>query len=384
MKFKRVFLIVLDSLGIDQNESINQELGVNPLESIVKEHELFIPNLRKIGFLNTLSLKNDNNVEAYYTFAKQRNAGKDTINSHYEMMGIPSNIPFKTFTEGFPIDLLTEIGRVTGRRIIGNKYCADDSILNELGERQINYGALLVYTKANSDLRIAAHEDIIPAGLLYEYCEKIRAITIREDWRVGRVIARPFTGTPGHFKFNKSARRDYSVKPPERSVLDTLNDNKYNVIAIGKSNYIFDGQGINKQIKSSSNMETINKLTDIMDKSFTGLCIADLSEFDNASGKKSIDNIVKGIEELDVEIPMMLNKLTTDDLLILTFDLGHESIAQNSEAQETAQVILYSRNFKEPKALKPFETLADIGATIADNFNVQQPTIGNSILDKLK
>ena len=376
MEFKRVFLIVLDSLGINEK---NEE-GLSLVDNIIKNYNPFIPNLKKIGFLNTLNLKEDNNIDAYYTFAKQNNAGRDTINSHYEMMGIPSNIPFKTFNEGFPLELLSGIQQVTGRKVIGNKFAHDEDILNELGERQINYGALIVYTKADSDIEIAAHEDSIPVGLLYEYCKKIREITTREEWRVGRVIARPFNGTVGNFKFNNSARRDYALKPPRKSVLDTLNENKYNVIGIGKVNYIFDGVGINKQIKSSSNKDAINKLTEIMDKSFTGLCIANLSEFDN----EGIEGLVKGIENLDVEIPMMLNKLSTEDLLIITFDLGKDSKMGINDEKGNVQVILYSRNFKEPKVLAPFETLADIGATIADNFDVESPSIGNSVLDKLK
>ncbi len=376
MEFKRIFLIALDSLGINEK---NEE-GLSLVDNIIKNYNPFIPNLKKIGFLNTLNLKEDKNIDAYYTFAKQNNAGRDTINSHYEMMGISSNVPFKTFNEGFPLELLSGIQQVTGRKVIGNKFAFDEEILNELGERQINYGALIVYTKADSDIEIAAHEDSIPVGLLYEYCKKIREITTREEWRVGRVIARPFNGTVGNFKFNNSARRDYALKPPRKSVLDSLNENKYNVIGIGKVNYIFDGVGINKQINSSSNKDAINKLTEIMDKSFTGLCVTNLSEFDN----EGIEGVVKAIESLDVEIPMMLNKLSTEDLLIITFDLGKDSRVGINDDKGNVQVILYSRNFKEPKALAPFETLADIGATIADNFDVETPSIGNSVLDKLK
>ncbi len=376
MNFKRVFLIVLDSLGINEH---NEE-GLSPVENIIKNYNPFIPNLKKIGFLNTLNLKEDKNIDAYYTFSKQNNAGKDTINSHYEMMGIPSNIPFKTFNDGFPLELLSGIQQVTGRKVIGNKFSRDTDILNEFGERQMNYGALIVYTKADSDIEIAAHEDSIPVGVLYEYCKKIREITTREDWRVGRVIARPFNGNVGNFTFNNSARRDYALKPPRKSVLDTLNDNKYNVIGIGKVNYIFDGVGINKQINSNNNKDAINKLTEIMDKDFTGLCVTDLNEFDN----EGIEGVVKGIENLDVEIPMMLNKLSTEDLLIITFDFGKDAQVGVNDDKGNVQVILYSRNFKEPKALAPFETLADIGATIADNFDVESPSIGNSVLDKLK
>ena len=241
------------------------------------------------------------------------------------MMGIKNNIPFKTFNNGFPYDVLAGIEQVTGRRVIGNKCCNNDSIIQELGERQINYGSLIIYTSADSDLQVAAHEDCIPIATLYQYCEKIRALTLKEDWRVGRVIARPFTGTPGQYKLLHSSRKDYAIKPPHTSVLDNLIKNSYNVIGIGKINDIFDGQGINKNIKANSNAEAINKLTDIMDKSFTGLCMVNLADFDSLYGHtRDVDGYARAIEELDVDIPIILNKLELDDLLIITADHGND------------------------------------------------------------
>ena len=242
MKFKRIFLMVLDSLGVGEAiDAINYgDTGANTLGHVKEKYDLFIPNLKKIGFLDTLNMNDNSDVDAYYTIAKPKNAGKDSLNGHYEMMGIVNHIPFKTFNQGFTFDILNGIEQVTGRRVIGNKCCQDDSILQELGERQQNYGSLIIYTSADSDLQVAAHEDCIPVSTLYEYCERIRALTLKDEWRVGRVIARPFTGTPGHYKFVHSGRRDYSVKPPEKSVLDSLLENKYNVIGIGKINDIFD------------------------------------------------------------------------------------------------------------------------------------------------
>lgn len=388
MKFKRIFLMVLDSLGVGETQDAIDygDNGANTLGHIKEQYDLFIPNLKKIGFLDTLNMSDNTEVEAYYTIAKPTNAGKDTLNGHYEMMGIKNDIPFKTFNMGFTFDILSGIEQITGRRVLGNKCCNDDSILQELGERQQNYGSLIIYTSADSDLQVAAHEDCIPVSTLYQYCEKIRALTLKEEWRVGRIIARPFTGTPGHYKFLHSGRRDYSVKPPMKSVLDSLLENSYNVIGIGKINDIFDGQGINKNIKATNNMEAINKFTDIMDKNFTGLCMVNLADFDSLYGHtRDVEGYGKAIEELDVEIPIIINKLETDDLLIITADHGNDpTFHGNDHTRENVPVIMYSRALKNPKRLATFETLADIGATIADNFEVEMPLFGSSILNDLQ
>lgn len=387
MKFKRIFLMVLDSLGVGETlDAVNfGDNGCNTLGHINEQYNLFIPNLKKIGFLDTLNMNENKQVEAYYTIAKPINAGKDTLNGHYEMVGIKNDVAFKTFNNGFVYEILNGIEQVTGRNVIGNKCCNDDSIIQELGERQVNYGALIIYTSADSDLQVAAHEDSIPISTLYQYCEKIRMLTLKEDWRIGRVIARPFTGTPGKYKFINSGRKDYAVKPPKRTVLDSLLENNYNVIGIGKINDIFDGQGINKNIKATNNTEAINKLTDIMGKNFTGLCMVNLADFDSLFGHaRDVEGYARAIEELDVDLPIILNKLELDDLLIITADHGNDpTFKGNDHTRENVPVIIYSRNFKDPKRLNMFETLANIGATIADNFEVEAPEIGKSILDEL-
>ncbi len=387
MKFKRIFLMVLDSLGVGeaQDAAAYQDTGCNTLGHIKEQCNLFIPNLKKIGFLNTLNMDENEEVEAYYTIARPNNAGKDTLAGHYEMMGITSNIPFKTFNNGFPIELIDAIEKLTGRRVIGNRSCNNNEIIQELGERQLNYGSLIVYTSADSDLQIAAHEDIISPEQLYQYCEKIRALTIREDWLIGRVIARPFVGTNGKFRLNNSGRKDYPVRPPKRTVLDELNDNHYNVIAIGKINDIFDGQGINKCMKASNNSDAINKLTSVIEKNFTGLCMVNLCDFDNLYGHtRDVEGYAKAIEALDVDIPLLLNKLELDDLLIITADHGNDPTFHGCDhTRENVPVIFYSRNFKQPGRLPIQSTLANIGATIADNFDIAPPEIGKSILDEL-
>lgn len=388
MKFKRIFLIVLDSLGV--GEAIDagdfNDTGANTLGHIIEKCDLFVPNLKKIGFLDTVQMSENSSVDAYYTIAKPNNAGKDSISGHYEIIGLKNETPFQTFEKGFTYDILSSIEQATGRSIIGNIPCNNDSIIQELGERQYNYGSLIIYTSADSDLQVAAHEDCIPIATLHEYCEKIRFLSFKNKWRIARVIARPFNGTPGHYKFISSGRKDYAVKPPRRTILDRLSENNYNVIGIGKINDIFDGQGINKMMKASNNNEAINKLSDIIDKNFTGLCMANLCEFDALYGHtRDIEGYAKAIEELDVNIPIILNKLDLDDLLIITADHGNDpTFPGNDHTRENVPVILYSRNFKEPKRLQPLETLADIGATIADNFDIDPPEIGTSLIDILE
>ncbi len=390
MKFKRIFVIVLDSLGVGEALDANDygDSGANTLGHIIENYDLFVPNLKKLGFLNTINMDDNFNVDAYYTIARPTNVGKDSLTCHYELLGIDSKVPFRTFAErGFPIPLIEKIENATGKRIIGNKIMNGEDIINELGERHMAYGSLIVYTSTDSTLQVAAHEDVVPIPKLYNYCEKIRKVTLDDDYRIARVIARPFNGTKnGKFKFTND-RCDYAIKPPKKSIMDSLKENDYSVISIGKISDIFDGEGITKIVKSSfTNMDTINKLTDIMTKNFTGLCITNLSDFDALYGhNRDLDGYAKSIEELDVEIPMILNKLNSDDLLIITADHGNDpSFTGNSHTRENVPVIIFGRNFKNPKRLEILESMADVAATIADNFEVQSPDIGESFLEELK
>ena len=387
MKFKRIFLIVLDSLGVGEAiDAINyKDNGANTLGHIMDKSDLFIPNLKKIGFLNTLTLSEDKDVEAYYTIAKPTNIGKDSLNGHYEIIGLKNEEAFQSYNDGFSYEIISDIERITGRKVIGNTCSQDSNIIQELGERQFNYGALIVYTSADSDLQIAAHEDCIPISTLYSYCEKVREITLQKNNRIARIIARPFNGTPGKYKLINNARKDYAIKPPKKTILNTLIDNNYNVIGIGKINDIFDGEGINKMIKANDNNEAINKLSDIIDKEFTGLCMVNLNEFDSLGHKRDIEGYGEAIEELDVDLKIILNKIELDDLLIITADHGNDpTFPGNGHTRENVPVIVYSRNFKHPRRLPPLETFGDIGATVADNFNIDPPEIGKSFLDELE
>ena len=387
MKYKRIFLMVLDSVGVgESSDAVNfGDIGANTLKHVNDECDLFIPNLKKIGFMNTINMSDNPKTEAYYTTAKPINAGKDSLNGHYEIIGLKNDEPFNTFNEGFNYEILKKIQEITGRNILGNKCCFDESIIEELGERQINYGSIIVYTSGDSDIQIAAHENSISIATLHNYCNKIKEASIMNNWRIARIIARPFTGTAGKYKFIASERKDFAIKPPRKTILDELLEKQLDVIGIGKINDIFDGQGINKMIKASSNIEGLNKLNDIIDKTFEGLCMINLSDFDGLYGhQRNVEGYAGAIEEFDIEIPIILNKLNLDDLLIITADHGNDpTFKGNNHTRENVPVIIYSRNFKEPKRLPIFETFANIGATIADNFNVEKPEIGESILDDL-
>lgn len=389
MKFKRVFLVVLDSLGIGEaiDASNYGDEGANTLKHINETNELFIPNLKKLGFLNTINMSFNDEVEGYYTIARPTNKGKDTLSGHYEIAGVRCSYAFPTFPDGFPSSLIEEIERLTGRKVIGNVSASGTEIIKELGERHMETGELIVYTSADSVLQIAANESVIPLQELYKICEVVRKLTdSREEWRVGRVIARPFKGKKREDFVRTTNRRDFALDPPSKSILEKLIDNKLSVISIGKIYDIFNGKGITKKISSGNNKEGVDKLLDIMDKKFTGLCFANLNDFDTLYGhRRDAQGYARAIEEFDVEIPMILNKLNNDDLLIITADHGNDPTFKGTDhTRENTPVLIYSRIFKEPKVLPIMNTFADIGATIADNFGIDKPMIGTSYLEELK
>lgn len=390
MRFKRVFLLVLDSLGVGEAlDSKNYgDVGVNTLKNINDTYPLFIPNLEKLGIFNTINMSDNNNVDAYYTIARPKNNGKDSVVGHYELVGIENFTPFDTFTDrGFPTELIDKIEQYLKVRVIGNKVTLNNGtdIINELGDRHLEYGSLILFTSYNSTLQIAAHESVIPIPKLNEMAKIIRNITIKGHYNIAHVIAKPFTGKNGKYHFINE-KFEYSLKPPARSILNSLKDKEYSVISIGKINDIFNGEGITKVLKSEcTNAEAINKLTDIMEKKFTGLCLTDLSDFDQLYGhNKDVEGYAKCIEELDVEIPLILSKLEDDDLFIITSVRGNDPTYSNNHTRENVPVIVYNRFFQTPGKLDILDTMADIGATIADNFDVINPGIGKSFLDKLK
>ncbi len=387
MKFKRIFLIVLDSIGVGASidaEKYNDN-NANTLSHLISQTDIFIPNLRKMGFINTITMDNQE-ADAYYTIAEPKNDGKDCVSTHYEMMGITPNKPFVTFNYGpFPRDLLEKIASVTKKPIVGNIISDALGAINRLYKRQRETNSLIIYTTGDSNLEVAADEDIISLNDLYMYCEQIRDITKNDKWQVASIVARPFKNIDNQIVLTEDAKL-FTISPNNKSVLESLKNNNYQTISIGKINDLFNGVGINKIIKSSSNTEGINKLLDIMNKNFEGLCYVNLTDFDYLYGaSRNIDGYKKALEEFDVQIPLILNELNVDDLLIITSDHGNDVTLENfNHTRENVPVLIYSRSFIESGQIDILNTLADIGATIADNFDVEKPWIGNSFLNKLK
>ena len=385
-KYKRIFLIVLDSVGV--NHAVDSEkfgdLGANTLGHVIKETNVELPNLGKMGFIN-LALDRNNEVNAYYMRANEISNGKDTLTGHLEMMGIETKNPFKTFTEtGFPRELIDELERQTGRRVIGNKNASGTAIIEELGEEHMKTGNIIVYTSADSVLQIACHEDVVPLEELYDICKKAREITLKDDWKVGRIIARPFIGEKGSFK-RTTNRHDYALNPSSKTVLDYLKEAELTVKSIGKISDIFNNCGITESIKTKGNLDGIMKIIESMDDEFTGLCFANLNDFDSNYGhRRNPVGYADSLKEFDNYLPQIINKLNSDDLLIVTADHGNDPTWVGTDhTRENIPVGVYNKEFIEPKRIDDLNTFADIGATIADNFNVISP-LGTSFLGKLK
>ena len=387
MKFKRIFLLVLDSLGV--GEAIDAEeyndRGCNTLGHILDNTDLFIPNLKKMGLLNTLTMNNLEG-EAYYTIARPKNKGKDCLSGHYELMGIDLGRNYINFDGGpFPRELLENIASTTKKPIIGNIVCDIKSAIKRLYKRQLETKALIISTTGDSNLEVAANEEIIPVNELFEYCDAIRKITTKDSWQVASVVARPFKIFNDEVILTEDTRI-FTLPPTNKSVLESLKNANYQTIAIGKVSDLFNYTGITKIIQASQNTEAINKLLDIMDKNFEGLCFVNLNDFKTIYGNsRDVLGYKNALEEFDVEVPMIINKLNIDDLLIITADHGCDPTKENyHHTRENVPVLLYSRCFIESGQIDILNTLGDIGATIADNFNVEKTWLGESFLNKLK
>ena len=387
MKFKRIFLLVLDSLGVGEAIDADNygDKGANTLGHINDKTDLFIPNLKKLGLLNTLTMSNMES-EAYYTIARPKNNGKDSLSGHYELMGVENKRFYKNFNgQAFPRELLEAIAAKTQMPIIGNVVGHSQNVINHLAKRQEETNALIIYTTGDSVMEIAANEDIIPVNRLFEICEIIREITEKEEWKIATIIARPFKKEEDNYVLTNDVRR-YTLMPSNKSVLDILKNANLQTISIGKINDIFNNYGITKIIKASNNNEGINKLIDIMDKNFEGLCFTNLADFDTLYGHaRDVEGYKKALEELDVELPIIINKLNIDDLLIITADHGNDPTMPNfNHTRENVPVLVYSRAFANSGQLDILDSFADIGATITDNFELEKPWLGTSFLDKLK
>lgn len=393
-KYKRIFTIVIDSLGAGAMPDAAEygDAGTDTLGHISESVDSFvIPNLQKLGMANLHPLKQVEAVAkplAHYGKLREASTGKDTMTGHWEMMGLHITKPFKTFTDtGFPPELIAELEKRTGHKVIGNKAASGTAILDELAEEEIATGHMIVYTSADSVLQICGNEETFGLEELYRCCEIAREITMKDEWKVGRIIARPYVGKKkGEFK-RTSNRHDYALKPYGRTALNALKDKGYDVISVGKIADIFDGEGITESNKSKSSVHGMEQTIEIAKKDFTGLCFVNLVDFDALWGhRRNPEGYAQELEKFDVKLGELLPLLREDDLLIITADHGNDPTHTGTDhTREKVPFIAYSPSMKENGQLPESDTFAIIGATIADNFGVDMPdgTIGYSVLDKL-
>ena len=393
-KYKRIFTIVIDSLGVGEMEDAKEygDVNVDTLGHIAESVESFkVPNLEKMGIANLRPIKHLKAQEkplGYQMKMREASTGKDTMTGHWEIAGLHITKPFQTFTDtGFPKELLDELIKRTGHNIVGNKSASGTEILDEFGEHQMKTGDMIVYTSADSVLQICGHEETFGLEELYRCCEIAREITLKDEWKVGRIIARPYVGErKGEFK-RTSNRHDYALKPYGRTVLNELKDSNYDVISVGKINDIFDGEGITESHKSKSSVHGMEQTLEIMDKDFEGLCFVNLVDFDSLWGhRRNPQGYAEELEKFDVSLGKVLEKLKEDDLLIITADHGNDPTYIGSDhTREHVPFLAYSPSMKGNGVLETCDSFAAIGATIADNFDVEmsEDTIGESVLSKL-
>ena len=393
-KYKRIFTIVIDSLGAGAMPDAAEygDAGTDTLGHISESVDsLVIPNLQKLGMANLHPLKQVEAVAkplAHYGKLREASTGKDTMTGHWEMMGLHITKPFKTFTDtGFPPELIAELEKRTGHKVIGNKAASGTAILDELAEEEIATGHMIVYTSADSVLQICGNEETFGLEELYRCCEIAREITMKDEWKVGHIIARPYVGKKkGEFK-RTSNRHDYALKPYGSTALNALKDKGYDVISVGKIADIFDGEGITEANKSKSSVHGMEQTIEIAQKDFTGLCFVNLVDFDALWGhRRNPEGYAQELEKFDVKLGELLPLLREDDLLIITADHGNDPTHTGTDhTREKVPFIAYSPSMKENGQLPESDTFAIIGATIADNFGVDMPegTIGYSVLDKL-
>jgi phosphopentomutase len=388
--YKRIFLIVMDSVGIGESPDAEKfgDKGADTLGHIAERmNGLTMPNMGKLGLSNIREIKGIEKAErplAYYTKMMEASNGKDTMTGHWEIMGLNIQTPFRVFPDGFPDELLSDLEERTGRKIIGNKPASGTEILDELGEEHMKTGALIVYTSADSVLQIAAHEEIVSIEELYRICKIARELTLDDKYMVGRVIARPFLGEPGNFK-RTANRHDYALKPFDRTVMSEMKDAGLDVIAIGKISDIYDGEGVTQSLRTISNMDGMDKLVQTLDMDFTGMSFLNLVDFDALFGhRRDPEGYGKALEEYDARLSEVFTKLKEDDLLIITADHGNDPVAPGTDhTREYVPLIVYSKRMAEGKELPIRETFADIGATVAENFKVKMPNFGKSFLQEL-
>lgn len=391
--YKRIFVIVCDSMGIGNAEDAAKfgDEGANTIKHIAEaKNGLDVENLEGLGLGNLGNFKGIHPIKAQLgttAVLREVSNGKDTMTGHWEMMGLKVEKPFKTFTDtGFPEEFIHLFEEKTGRKCVGNYAESGTVILDKYGEHQIATGDWIVYTSADSVFQIAANEDVIPLEELYKACEIARELLMRDEWKVGRVIARPYVGThKGAFK-RTANRHDYALEPFGDTVLDTLKAGGFDVVGVGKIPDIFVNKGITKGIHTVSNEDGMNKTIELAKGSQHGLVFVNLVDFDAVYGhRRNAIGYGDAIEAFDRQLQDLMAAINEDDLIMITADHGNDPTWKGTDhTREHVPLIMYSKTLKRPKNLGLLESYAVIGATIADNFNVENPGIGYSLLKELE
>ena len=380
-KFKRIFVIVMDSAGIGEMPDAAKfnDTGANTFVHVSEAKKgLNIPNLNKLGIndldhrvLGTTKVDHPN---SYVLKLEEASNGKDTMTGHWEMMGILTSKPFKTFTDtGFPKELIDELEERTGRHIVGNCAASGTEIIKQYGEHQLKTGDLIVYTSSDSVLQIAAHEEVIPVPELYKDCEIAREICLRPEYLLGRIIARPYVGTnKDNFK-RTSNRHDYALSPNEETFMDILKDNGLDTVCVGKIYDIFNGAGATETHRTVSNKDGMNQTIGLLDKDFTGMCFVNLVEFDSEYGhRRNPIGYGNCFEEFDVQLGEFMEKMNDDDLLMITADHGNDPIHHGTDhTREMVPLLIYSKSLKNGRELPNQKSFGCIGRTIAENFDLK-------------
>lgn len=394
-KYGRIFVVVIDSLGAGAMPDAERfgDKGTDTLGHIAQSVSRFkIPNLQKLGLANLHKIDKVSPVDdpaGKFAYLYEASNGKDTMTGHWEMMGLKITTPFKTFTEtGFPDELIKELEKRTGHKVIGNKSASGTVILDELAEEEIATGHMIVYTSADSVLQICGNEETFGLDELYRCCEIARELTMKDEWKVGRVIARPYVGKKKGEFVRTSNRHDYALKPFGKTALDVLKENGYDVISVGKISDIFDGEGITESNKSKSSVHGMEQTIEIADRDFKGLCFVNLVDFDALWGhRRNPVGYAEELERFDVKLGELLEKLREDDLLIITADHGNDPTHTGTDhTREKVPFVAYSPSMKTGGKIDDQNCFAVIGASILDNFGLKMPegTIGASVLDNIR
>jgi phosphopentomutase len=385
-RFERIIWIVLDSVGIGElpDAADYGDVGRDTLGHIARSRPLNIPNLVRLGLADIKPLEYlTPAAEALGAYGKgsTRSPGKDTTTGHWEMAGIWLEQAFPVYPHGFPKSLIEEFEKQIGRRTLGNKPASGTEILKELGDEHVRTGFPIVYTSGDSVFQIAAHEDVIPVAELYRVCEIARKLLDGPN-RVGRVIARPFSGTPGDYK-RTERRHDYAVEPPRPMLLDVLAEKKVPVFGVGKIHDIYNGRGVDDYVTTKNNADGMAKLREAMASRSTGLIFVNLVDFDMLYGhRKDVEGFARSLEEFDALLGPLLDELRPTDLLLLTADHGCDPDPVNpttDHSREYVPIVAYSPGEARGANLGIRKTLADMGQTVAENFGAQIPH-GSSFL----